>query len=126
MWGRPSLTRSISFTVDARSVEVAASGDTPLLDVLRNHPGLTGTRFGCGLEQCGAWTVLIDRILRARSSTLRRACGARCNRDTDNRRCSSSHAPAVAEGQSAARSIGVIRNDASPYQPAGSRSASVS
>ena len=51
---------STSFTVNARSVDVAADGDTPLLDVLRNHLGLTGTRFGCGLEQCGACMVLID------------------------------------------------------------------
>jgi nicotinate dehydrogenase subunit A len=53
---------SISFSVNARSVEVAADGDTPLLDVLRNHLGLTGTRFGCGLEQCGACMVLIDGV----------------------------------------------------------------
>jgi nicotinate dehydrogenase subunit A len=51
---------SISFTVNARPVEVSTDGDTPLLDVLRNHLGLTGTRFGCGLEQCGACMVLID------------------------------------------------------------------
>jgi aerobic-type carbon monoxide dehydrogenase small subunit (CoxS/CutS family) len=51
---------AISFAVNARPVEVAAHGDTPLLDVLRNHLGLTGTRFGCGLEQCGACMVLID------------------------------------------------------------------
>jgi nicotinate dehydrogenase subunit A len=50
----------ISFTLNARAVEVTADGDTPLLDVLRNHFGLTGTRFGCGLEQCGACMVLID------------------------------------------------------------------
>ena len=53
---------SISFTVNACSVEVAADGDTPLLDVLRNHLGLTGTRFGCGLEQCGSCMVLIDGL----------------------------------------------------------------
>jgi nicotinate dehydrogenase subunit A len=53
---------SISFTVNARSVEVTADGDTPLLDVLRNHLGLTGTRFGCGLEQCGSCMVLIDGL----------------------------------------------------------------
>jgi aerobic-type carbon monoxide dehydrogenase small subunit (CoxS/CutS family) len=41
---------TIFFTVNGRSVEVAADNDTPLLDVLRNHLGLTGTRFGCGLE----------------------------------------------------------------------------
>jgi nicotinate dehydrogenase subunit A len=53
---------SISFTINERPVEVAADGDTPLLDVLRNHLGLTGTRFGCGLEQCGACMVLIDGV----------------------------------------------------------------
>ena len=53
---------SITFTVNARSVDVTADGDTPLLDVLRNHLGLTGTRFGCGLEQCGACMVLIDGL----------------------------------------------------------------
>jgi nicotinate dehydrogenase subunit A len=53
---------SISFTVNARSVEVTADGDTPLLDALRNHRGLTGTRFGCGLEQCGSCMVLIDGL----------------------------------------------------------------
>jgi nicotinate dehydrogenase subunit A len=39
---------------------VVAHDDTPLLDVLRNELGLTGTRFGCGLEQCGCCFVLID------------------------------------------------------------------
>jgi len=53
---------AVSFTVNGRSVEVAASGDTRLLDVLRNHLRLTGTRFGCGLEQCGACMVLIDGV----------------------------------------------------------------
>ena len=53
---------SISFTVNGRSVGIAADGDTTLLDVLRNHLGLTGTRFGCGLEQCGMCMVLIDGV----------------------------------------------------------------
>lgn len=53
---------STSFTVNAHSVSVAADGDTPLLDVLRNHLGLAGTRFGCGLEQCGSCMVLIDGV----------------------------------------------------------------
>ena len=37
-----------------------AAADTPLLDVLRGEFGLTGTRFGCGEEQCGACLVLVD------------------------------------------------------------------
>ena len=49
-----------SFTVNGRAVDVGAGGDTPLLDVLRNHLGLKGTKFGCGLEQCGSCMVLID------------------------------------------------------------------
>jgi nicotinate dehydrogenase subunit A len=39
---------------------VEASPDTPLAYVLRNDLGLTGTKLGCGLEQCGACTVLLD------------------------------------------------------------------
>jgi nicotinate dehydrogenase subunit A len=49
-----------AFTVNGRPVDVAAGDDTPLLDVLRNHLGLKGTKFGCGLEQCGSCMVLID------------------------------------------------------------------
>jgi nicotinate dehydrogenase subunit A len=49
-----------SFTLNGRAVDVGAGDDTPLLDVLRNHLGLKGTKFGCGLEQCGSCMVLID------------------------------------------------------------------
>ncbi len=51
---------SVSFTVNGRAVAVGADADTPLLDVLRNHLGLKGSKFGCGLEQCGCCMVLID------------------------------------------------------------------
>src|SRR6478736_5929181 len=51
---------SIAFTVNGKPAEVNADPDTPLLDVLRNHLGLVGTKFGCGLEQCGCCMVLID------------------------------------------------------------------
>src|SRR5712691_5086723 len=47
-------------TVNGTSVSVTADGDTPLLDVLRNHLGLVGTKFGCGAEQCGSCMVLVD------------------------------------------------------------------
>lgn len=40
--------------------EIRAEADTPLLYVLRNHLGLKGTRFGCGLGVCGSCLVLID------------------------------------------------------------------
>src|SRR5437868_8279711 len=52
--------QSIAFTVNGQSVSVTADRDTPLLDVLRNHLGLVGSKFGCGLEQCGTCMVLID------------------------------------------------------------------
>ena len=51
---------SIDLTVNGKAVSIAADGDTPLLDVLRNHLGLVGTKFGCGLEQCGCCMVLVD------------------------------------------------------------------
>jgi nicotinate dehydrogenase subunit A len=50
----------ITLTINGDTVRVTARDDTPLLDVLRNHLGLTGTKFGCGLEQCGSCMVLID------------------------------------------------------------------
>ena len=49
-----------SFTLNGSAVDITAGDDTPLLDVLRNHLGLKGTKFGCGLEQCGCCMVLID------------------------------------------------------------------
>ena len=47
-------------TVNGTEISVTADPDTPLLDVLRNHLGLYGTKFGCGLEQCGCCMVLVD------------------------------------------------------------------
>lgn len=52
---------AIQFSVNGQSVQLALDNEeTPLLDVLRNELGLMGTRFGCGLEQCGCCMVLID------------------------------------------------------------------
>jgi nicotinate dehydrogenase subunit A len=52
--------QSTSLIVNGSPVSVTADGDTPLLDVLRNHLGLIGTKFGCGQEQCGSCIVLVD------------------------------------------------------------------
>jgi nicotinate dehydrogenase subunit A len=49
----------IRLVVNGQQRDVAADPETPLLYVLRNDLGLTGTKFGCGLGQCGACTVLI-------------------------------------------------------------------
>ena len=50
----------VAFTLNGTRREVGVEADTPLLWVLREHLGLTGTKFGCGLAQCGACTVHID------------------------------------------------------------------
>src|SRR5436309_9626394 len=52
--------QATSLFVNGSAVSVAADADTPLLDVLRNHLGLVGTKFGCGAEQCGSCMVLVD------------------------------------------------------------------
>lgn len=52
--------QSTRLNVNGSTVSVTADGDTPLLDILRNHLGLTGTKFGCGQEQCGCCMVLVD------------------------------------------------------------------
>ena len=50
----------ISITVNNQVVNVEAEPDTPLLWVLRDHLGMTGTKYGCGMALCGACTVHID------------------------------------------------------------------
>ena len=50
----------IKFEVNAKPVTFDGDDDTPLLWILRDHVKLTGTKFGCGIGQCGACTVHID------------------------------------------------------------------
>jgi nicotinate dehydrogenase subunit A len=50
----------IAFILNGTPVAVAGDEERFLLDVLRSALGLTGSRFGCGLEQCGACTVIVD------------------------------------------------------------------
>jgi nicotinate dehydrogenase subunit A len=54
------VSEAIEFVVNGRKASVSADATTPLIDVLRNALDLRGTRFGCGLEQCGTCTVLVD------------------------------------------------------------------
>jgi isoquinoline 1-oxidoreductase alpha subunit len=49
-----------SLEINGRRVQVEAAPDTPLLWVLRDEAGLTGSKYGCGVGQCGACTVLAD------------------------------------------------------------------
>src|SRR5436305_11203908 len=50
----------VAFIVNGARREVGVDANTPLLWVLREHLGLTGTKFGCGIASCGACTVHID------------------------------------------------------------------
>lgn len=49
-----------TLTINGRVVKVDAAPDTPLLWVLRDHLGMTGTKFGCGKALCGACTVHLE------------------------------------------------------------------
>ncbi len=50
----------VQLKINGREVEVDVDPDTPLLWAIREEVGLTGTKFGCGIAQCGACTVHID------------------------------------------------------------------
>jgi len=52
---------SISFKLNGKSVSLKVDSNRKLLWVLRTNLGLTGTKYGCGIAQCGACTVLVDK-----------------------------------------------------------------
>jgi isoquinoline 1-oxidoreductase alpha subunit len=49
-----------SLTINGKAFEIDAADDTPLLWAIRENAGLTGTKYGCGIAQCGACTVHVD------------------------------------------------------------------
>lgn len=68
----------ISLKVNGRKYEIDAGPDTPLLWVIREHLGLPGTKYGCGISQCGACTVHIDgKARRSCQTPLKNAEGKR-------------------------------------------------
>ena len=68
---------SSSFTLNGRPVTVDADPSTPVLWAVRDNLGLTGTKFGCGLAQCGACTVHFNgQAVRSCSLPLSAAAGA--------------------------------------------------
>src|SRR6267142_4873620 len=80
-----SYSTAVEFRIDAMPYDltinkqvtvVDADPSTPLLWVLRDHLGMTGTKFGCGIAQCGACTVHVDgRAMRSRQFPLVSAVG---------------------------------------------------
>jgi nicotinate dehydrogenase subunit A len=68
---------AVDLTVNGRSVSVDVEPETPLLYVLRNDLGLNGPKFGCGLSQCGACTVIMNgRDTRSCVTPMSAAAGA--------------------------------------------------
>jgi isoquinoline 1-oxidoreductase subunit alpha len=68
----------IAVIVNGTAHDIDAAGDTPLLWALRDHLGLTGTKFGCGAALCGACTVHVDgEAMRSCSVALEDVAGKR-------------------------------------------------
>lgn len=69
---------NISLNINGATHAVEIEPETPLLWVLRDHLGLTGTKFGCGIAQCGACTVHLDgQPMRSCSLPVSAAVGRR-------------------------------------------------
>jgi isoquinoline 1-oxidoreductase alpha subunit len=68
----------ISLTINGKSHNVDVEPDTPLLWAIRENVGLTGTKYGCGVAQCGSCTVHVDGVaMRACSVPVSAAAGKR-------------------------------------------------
>ncbi len=66
----------MTLTVNGTAHNVSVPPDTPLLWVIRDTLKLTGTKFGCGIGQCGACTVLVDSVaIRSCRTPVTRAAG---------------------------------------------------
>src|SRR5262245_46880387 len=51
---------AVSFTLNGRAIQLNVPDDMPLLWVIRDVVGITGTKYGCGMAQCGACTVHVE------------------------------------------------------------------
>jgi isoquinoline 1-oxidoreductase alpha subunit len=68
----------VKFTLNGRSVAASSEDSTPLLWVIRDELKLTGTKFGCGIAQCGACTVHVDgKAVRSCVTPLRNVANAK-------------------------------------------------
>jgi isoquinoline 1-oxidoreductase subunit alpha len=69
--GEPNRGNAMAnLTINGKAFDVDVEPDTPLLWAIRENAGLTGTKYGCGIAQCGACTVHIDGV-------ATRSCGVR-------------------------------------------------
>ncbi|MCA0043343.1 (2Fe-2S)-binding protein [Celeribacter litoreus] len=53
----------MQLTINNETYDIDADGETPLLWVIRDNLGMTGTKYGCGVAQCGACSVLVDGVV---------------------------------------------------------------
>jgi aerobic-type carbon monoxide dehydrogenase small subunit (CoxS/CutS family) len=71
------MPQTVSFNLNGKPVRVTVAPDRPLLWVLRTELGLTGPKFGCGISQCGACTVLVNHLaVRSCSADVQSVQGA--------------------------------------------------
>jgi nicotinate dehydrogenase subunit A len=56
------MAKQFDLAINGRTLAIESEPDTPLLYVLRNDAALSGPKFGCGLGQCGACTVILDGV----------------------------------------------------------------
>ena len=67
----------MELTINGSTRQVDSEPDTPLLWVIRDELGMTGTKYGCGVAQCGACTVLVDGVaIRSCSTPVESVAGA--------------------------------------------------
>ena len=65
-----------NLTINGKTINVDVDDDTPLLWAIRENVGLTGTKYGCGIAQCGACTVHVDGVaMRSCGMTVSEAAG---------------------------------------------------
>ena len=71
-----SMTETVAFRLNDQPVQVRVATDRTLLWVLRTELGITGPKYGCGISQCGACTVLVDhRPVRACNAPIKSVAG---------------------------------------------------
>ena len=93
------------FSINGKTVDVKAEPDTPLLWVIRDEIGLTGTKFGCGAALCGACTVHLDGApMRSCQTPLSAVAGKTV---VDHREPVAQQQPPAAEGLDHARRAAV-------------------